>query len=88
MLNARLTGEPLPEGQWSIADIQWKDGKDNYDGLIWKDGMGPAKVPLTFIGPGKTPRNGIETHIDWNRRKSPGTAGCLGLYNIADIRTW
>jgi lysozyme len=78
--------EPLPEGQWRVGTIMWKDGKDNYDGKIWNAGLGPVKIPLAFKAPGSTARGAIEIHIDWNRRKSPGTAGCLGLQNIHDYR--
>ncbi len=79
--------EPLPEGKWSMSDIHWADGADNYSGKIWSDGLGPAKIELAYAGPGSTARAEIEIHIDWNRKKSPGTAGCVGLLNIADYKT-
>jgi lysozyme len=79
--------EPLPEGKWSISDIHWKDGSDNYSGAVWSNGLGPAKIELTFEGPQTTARGEIEIHIDWNRKTSPGTAGCLGILNVADYKT-
>jgi lysozyme len=78
--------EPLPEGEWSISDIGWCDGRDNYSGRIFNDGIGPAKIELGFQGPGRTSRSSIEMHIDWNRARSPGTAGCVGILNVADFK--
>jgi lysozyme len=70
-----------------MSDIHWADGADNYSGKIWSDGLGPAKIEVGFDGPGATARAEIEIHIDWNRMTSPGTAGCVGLLNVADYKT-
>jgi lysozyme len=83
--------EPLPEGKWRIENIKWAGGiahKDDYSGkFLFNNGVGPVSTPLSYIGPGSTRRSAIEIHIDWNRRKcSPGTAGCVGLYTIADYQ--
>lgn len=78
--------EPLPEGRWFIRDIEWAAGKDNYEGEVWNNGLGPAKIRLDYKGPGRTARSAIEIHIDWNRRGAPGTAGCVGVQNVADFR--
>lgn len=87
--------EPLPEGQWRIHDIKWVGGKDNYSGKTFAvsgDGVGPVSVPLTYVGPKTTGRSAIEIHIDWNNldsrngRRAPGTAGCVGMYTIADYQ--
>ena len=86
-----MTEEPLPEGKWSISNIEWKDGRDNYTGEVWNSGLGPAKIRTDFIEPGSTPRSAIEIHIDWNRSGAPGTAGCVGVQNVADFKklvTW
>jgi len=83
------TLEPLPEGQWRIENIKWAGGKDNYSGKTFAvsgNGVGPVSVPLTYIGPKTTGRSAIEIHIDWNRRGAPGTAGCVGMYTIADYQ--
>ena len=79
--------EPLPEGRWFVHDIEWKDGRDNYGGKVWNSGLGPAKIRLDYKGPDRTDRGAIEIHIDWNRRRSPGTAGCVGIRNVPDYRT-
>jgi GH24 family phage-related lysozyme (muramidase) len=77
--------EPLPQGRWRIEDIAWAAGKDNYSGN-WGPGLGPASVPLTYLGPGTTQRSAIEIHYDANHGSSPGTAGCVGLNSIADLK--
>jgi lysozyme len=80
--------EPLPEGQWRLHEIEWADGKDNYSGKIWNRGLGPAKIRLEYVGPGTVKRTAIEIHIDWNReQRGAGTAGCVGIHNIADYKT-
>ncbi|ADH90098.1 Lysozyme [Ancylobacter novellus DSM 506] len=79
--------EPLPEGKWSIGNIEWAEGKDNYSGRIYNNGLGPAKIRMEYLDPGQTPRSAIEIHIDWNRPTAPGTAGCIGIQNISDFRT-
>jgi lysozyme len=79
--------EPLPEGKWSIQDIKWADAPDIYDGKVFSTGIGPVSTPLRYAGPGATGRSAIEVHIDWNRRhNNPGTAGCVGIYSVADYR--
>ena len=54
---------------------------------MWNSGLGPAKIRLDYKGPDRTDRGAIEIHIDWNRRRSPGTAGCVGIRNVPDYRT-
>ncbi|MBE8990385.1 glycoside hydrolase family protein [Nostoc sp. LEGE 12450] len=86
------SSEPLPEGKWYIENIKWaggKDHKDDYSGkyLFPDRGVGPVSTPLTYKEPNSTRRSAIEIHIDSNRRAgSPGTAGCVGLYTIADYQ--
>lgn len=79
------SSEPLPEGRWRIMDLAWAGGKDNWS-KSWGEGLGPVSVPLEYDGPGRTSRSAIEIHIDWNATKSPGTAGCIGVANVADMR--
>lgn len=78
--------EPLPEGRWGIEDVAWAKGKDNYSGS-WGPGLGPASVPLRYLGPGHTQRSAIEIHYDANASMSPGTAGCIGMRSVADLKT-
>ncbi|MCU0534529.1 MAG: glycoside hydrolase family protein [Hydrococcus sp. Prado102] len=79
--------QPLPEGKWRIENIKWATGKDRYIGEFPTPGVGPVSTPLTYVEPNSTRRSAIEIHIDWNRRKGyPGTAGCVGVYTIADYQ--
>ena len=78
--------EPLPEGLWFVNNIEWADGKDNYSGAVWNNGLGPVKIRLDYKKPDRTSRSAIEIHIDWNRSGAPGTAGCVGVQNVADYR--
>jgi GH24 family phage-related lysozyme (muramidase) len=79
--------EPLPEGRWGVSDIAWAGGRDNYS-ANWGPGLGPASVPLRFLGPGSTERSAIEMHFDANHGTSPGTAGCVGFQSIADLQVF
>ncbi|MEB3259285.1 MAG: glycoside hydrolase family protein [Cyanobacteriota bacterium] len=83
----RGSNEPLPEGLWFIHNIEWCDGRDNYNGAVFSSGLGPVSIPLDYKGPGTTRRGNIEIHIDWNREGVPGTAGCIGIYSIGDYKT-
>ncbi|NEO54475.1 MAG: murein L,D-transpeptidase [Okeania sp. SIO3B5] len=79
--------EPLPEGQWYVDDIVWAGDTDVFDAYqIWSSGIGPVTIPLEYVGPEETDRSAIEIHIDWNSRYSPGTAGCIGIYSIEDMK--
>jgi lysozyme len=83
--------EPLPEGQWKMSDIHWAGGKDVYNGRVWNDGLGPAKIFMDYVPVSGTRRSAIEIHIDWNKSTLPGTAGCIGVASIADFKrlvTW
>ncbi|MFQ4136714.1 glycoside hydrolase family protein [Nodosilinea sp. PGN35] len=87
--------EPLPEGKWGMRNIEWKAGKDNYSLTnSWAAGVGPVRIWLDYKGPGTTERSAILIHLDSNRPphgRCPGTAGCIGIYNVADFKrlvTW
>lgn len=82
--------EPLPEGKWYINDILWAGGKDKYGPTVFSNGLGPVTIPIKYVRPNSTGRSAIEIHIDWNGKychgPCPGTAGCLGIYDIADYK--
>ena len=83
--------EPLPEGKWLIGDILWAGGKDVYNGGMWREGIGPAKIRLDFVPKSGTSRDLILFHLDWNAATRPGTAGCVGIATISDFKrlvTW
>ena len=79
------TLEPLPEGRYGVEDIDWKGGKDNYQGN-WGPGLGPVWVGIHYQGPGKTERSALGIHLDENQGTSPGTAGCVGIRSVADLQ--
>jgi lysozyme len=88
--------EPLPQCEYSVKDIVWSQGKDNFAAPAFNSGTGPVFVPLEPVKPKLTRRDGFEIHIDWNRypfspgaangRSAPGTAGCIGLLSVADYK--
>jgi GH24 family phage-related lysozyme (muramidase) len=77
--------EPLPEGRYGIEDIEWKGGKDVYAGS-WGPGLGPVWVGLDYQAPGKTERSALGIHLDENQGTNPGTAGCVGIRSVADLK--
>jgi hypothetical protein len=77
--------EPLPEGRYGIEDIEWKGGRDVYAGS-WGPGLGPVWAGLNYQAPGKTERSAIGIHLDENQGTNPGTAGCVGIRSIADLK--
>lgn len=72
--------EPLPEGIYSVGNIEWAAGRDNYNGS-WGAGLGPVWVGTdpTFA----TARSAIGIHRDAG---AIGTAGCIGISSDADLR--
>lgn len=76
--------EPLPEGLWQIENIKWAGGRNNWN-KVFTSGVGAVSVPLSYVKPNSTRRSAIEVHIDNNRKTAPGTAGCVGTYNRADM---
>lgn len=80
------SNEPIPEGRWTLSNMKWRDGRDNYQGRVWSNSLGPVKIFLCYKGPGTTRRSEIEIHLDWNKRTGPGTAGCLGIHNVSDFK--
>ena len=82
------TFEPLPEGRWTISNVKWADGKNNFNGRVWSKGLGPAKIFMCFKQPGTTRRSAIEIHIDWNKSGGkPGSAGCICPHDVAGFKT-
>ncbi|MEO7421348.1 MAG: lysozyme [Ornithinibacter sp.] len=79
--------EPLPEGRWFVHDILWRDGRDNYKGKVFSAALGPVTIKLDYETPGTTARRAIEMHIDANRARNPGTAGCIGVRSVTDYKT-
>lgn len=75
--------EPIPFGDYRIGDIEWAGGKDNYD-ASWGPGLGPIWVALkaTF----NDDRSAFGIHLDSNAGTSPGSAGCVVIPNISELK--
>ena len=76
--------EPLPEGKWSLGNVEWAgSGKGSYSGS-WGEGLGPVWVS---VNPEMyTKRSDIGIHWDYNASYSPGTSGCIGITNKGDLQ--
>jgi len=69
--------EPIPQARYTIGDIDFAGGKDNYIDVHFHEtnGIGPVWVPLIKTRPDD--RDNFGFHMDWNRSDSPGSAGCV-----------
>jgi len=81
------SAEPLPEGYWALGSVEWASGIKGDESKSWadsNDGVGPAWVGMqpTY----QTERSAIGFHLDNNSYIYPGTIGCVGLLNKADLR--
>ena len=75
--------EPCPQGLYRVEDIAWAGGKDNWD-ISWGDGLGPAFVPIICSEEKRRGEFGI--HVDYNRSRAPGSAGCVVMTTIEDMK--
>lgn len=80
--------EPAPELKkgYTIHNIQWANGTDNFNGAVHSAGLGPWIVWLEQ-DPSDCRRSEICFHQDWNRSSSPGSAGCICTTSTADSKT-
>lgn len=78
--------EPLPQARYTIADIMWAGGKDNYavPHAHPTNGIGPVFVPL--IKTQRDDRDAFGFHVDWNEKSSPGSAGCVCVKTVPDLK--
>ncbi|WP_088891324.1 PPC domain-containing protein [Leptolyngbya ohadii] len=79
--------EPLPEGYWSLGDVEWASGiKGDYT-RSWadpNDGLGP--VWISMEPKFSTGRSAIGFHLDNNASRGlAGTVGCVGILNKSDL---
>ena len=75
--------EPIPQGDYSIADISWANGKDNYN-ASHGPGLGPVWVALTAQF--KDDRGAFGFHLDSNIVESPGSAGCVVFSSVDELK--
>lgn len=81
--------QPIPQGSYTIGDIDWAGGKDNYNVAHPhpNNGLGPVWVP--FVGRQSDDRDAFGFHADWNwikSERSPGSAGCVCVSSIEDLK--
>ena len=75
--------EPIPQGKYTIGEIEFVNGKDNYSGT-WGDGLGPVWIGLTAqFG---DDRNAFGIHIDANISRAVGSAGCVVLEDEKEMK--
>lgn len=74
---------PCGQGKYTVENFRWYGGKDNWN-ASGGPGLGPIFIPFepTF----STERGAYGIHFDENYGISPGTAGCIGINTIADMK--
>ena len=82
--------EPIPQGRYAIGNIDWANGKDNYNFTHIMDGeeIGPAWVDLHGEQEGEQPSFGF--HADWGwikKQHSAGSPGCVCPTSLNDLKT-
>ena len=78
---------PVEEGYYDLGPLEWAGNKFDYS-FFWGVGLGPIWVSVNPAAGNITRRSAIGIHFDSNRNDSPGTAGCLGLRSIEDVKTF
>lgn len=82
--NGRL--EPIPEGRYKLTPLEWAGGKNNYSKLY------PSIASPIWAGTNAKTADGvlrnIGLHLDGNRSYAPGTAGCIGFRNQAEMQRY
>ncbi|MBC1238367.1 glycoside hydrolase family protein [Nostoc sp. 2RC] len=81
--------QPIPQGRYTIGDISWARGKDNYNASHPhpNNGIGPVWVP--FVGKQSDDRGDFGFHVDWNwiqEGNNPGSAGCVCPTSLEDLK--
>jgi lysozyme len=79
------SNEPLPQGEYSLGAVEWASGWRGDYAKNWNDGLGPVWVALTPKF--NTERSALGLHLDANRTASPGSAGCLTVTTLDDLKT-
>jgi lysozyme len=81
--------QPIPQGRYSISDIDWAAGRDNYSVPHFhpSNGIGPVWVALTSLQPDD--RDAFGFHADWNwieHKTNPGSEGCVCPSSLNDLK--
>lgn len=70
--------EPCPEGEYDLGSLEWAGGKGNY-AAMFKEIDSPIWVTIYR-------RRAIGFHLDGNRLRAPGSAGCLVFKSMDDLK--
>lgn len=76
---------PIPEGQYEVSGPFWAGVADTYT-TIFSNALGPVVCDINPVLPTKTARGEFRIHLDANYSYSPGTAGCIGIVNLQDLK--
>lgn len=75
--------EPIPQGSYTIQNISWAGGKDNWS-AIHNAGIGPVFVP--FVAKFSDDRGAFGFHQDHNINNAPGSAGCIVFASLDETK--
>jgi lysozyme len=87
--------EPIPQSRYFVADIEWAGGKDDFvtPHPHPMNGIGPVFVPLVRTIPirdrergNSGGRDAFGFHIDNNNSFAPGSAGCVCVSTIPELK--
>jgi GH24 family phage-related lysozyme (muramidase) len=87
--------EPIPQSRYFIADIEWAGDKDDYvtPHPHPTNGIGPVFVPLIRTVSIRDRERGnaggrddFGFHMDWNNSAAPGSAGCVCVSTMSDLK--
>ena len=75
--------EPIPQGTYTIGNIEFAGGKDNYEGS-YGNGLGPVWVAISADF--SDDRGAFGFHLDSNISDSPGSAGCVVFSSVQELK--
>lgn len=75
--------EPIPQGNYEIGSIQFAGDNDDYE-TNHSAGLGPVWVPLSATF--SDDRGAFGLHLDGNISSAPGSAGCVVVANVDDLK--
>ncbi len=72
--------EPCPEGEYNLGPLAWAGKKGNYEKLF------PAINSPIWVEIYQ--KRAIGFHLDGNRDRAPGSAGCMVFKSVDDMKTF
>lgn len=71
--------EPCPEGEFDLGPLDWAAGRKGNYTTLFREIASPIWVVIMRS-------RAIGFHLDGNRARSPGSAGCLVFKNMQDLK--